>query len=104
MAGSMPSTRSVPAVTGEMQPIMRIVLVLPAPLGPRKPKASPALHVEVDGVHGREVAEALGQPTGMEERGRRVGGHARDGTADAEPPDPTVVQDPPSGACATLGR
>ena len=41
VAGSMPSTRSVPAVTGEMQPIMRIVLVLPAPLGPRKPKASP---------------------------------------------------------------
>ena len=34
--------RSVPAETGDTQAIMRIVLVLPAPLGPRKPKLSPA--------------------------------------------------------------
>ena len=40
-AGSMPSTRSTPSVTGETQPIMRMVELLPAPLGPRKPKASP---------------------------------------------------------------
>ena len=39
--GSRPRTRSVPAVTGETQPIIRIVEVFPAPLGPRKPKASP---------------------------------------------------------------
>src|SRR5690349_8692631 len=32
---------SSPAVTGETQPIIRIVDDLPAPLGPRKPNASP---------------------------------------------------------------
>ncbi len=41
VAGSMPSTRSSPSETGEMQPIIRIVEVLPAPLGPRNPNASP---------------------------------------------------------------
>src|SRR5512134_737143 len=40
-AGSIPRTRSVPSLTGETQPIMRIVDVFPAPFGPRKPKASP---------------------------------------------------------------
>src|SRR6185436_15225635 len=35
--------RSVPAETGETQPIIRIVELLPAPFGPRKPKASPRL-------------------------------------------------------------
>ncbi len=39
-AGSMPSTVSVPSDAGETQPIIRIVEVLPAPFGPRKPNAS----------------------------------------------------------------
>ena len=39
--GSMPSTDSSPPVTGETQAIMRIVVVLPAPFGPRKPNTSP---------------------------------------------------------------
>src|SRR6266540_3963989 len=42
-SGSMPSTCSVPSVTGETQPIIRIVELLPAPFGPRKPNASPRL-------------------------------------------------------------
>src|SRR5512137_187634 len=37
-----PPTVSVPAVTGETQWIMRTVVVLPAPFGPRKPKHSPS--------------------------------------------------------------
>jgi hypothetical protein len=37
----MPRTRSSPDVIGDTQPIIRIVDVLPAPLGPRKPNASP---------------------------------------------------------------
>ena len=41
VAGSSPSIRRVPAVAGDTQPIIRIVLLLPAPFGPRKPKASP---------------------------------------------------------------
>ena len=39
--GPCPGSRSVPSVTGDMHAIIRIVLVLPAPLGPRKPKLSP---------------------------------------------------------------
>src|SRR5258708_1718883 len=41
-AGVRPKMVSAPAETGETHPIIRIVEVLPAPLGPRKPNASPA--------------------------------------------------------------
>src|SRR5512140_329260 len=41
VAGSIPITRSVPEVIGETDPIIRIVDVLPAPFGPRKPNDSP---------------------------------------------------------------
>ena len=37
----MPKIRSSPEVTGLTDAIIRIVLDLPAPLGPRKPNASP---------------------------------------------------------------
>src|SRR5712691_471588 len=40
-AGSRPRMRSVPPDGGETQPIIRIVELLPAPFGPRKPNASP---------------------------------------------------------------
>src|SRR4051794_32574330 len=40
-AGSSPRIRSSPALTGDTHPTIRIVLVLPAPFGPRKPKLSP---------------------------------------------------------------
>ncbi len=40
--GSMPRMRSSPPLGGEVQPIIRMVDDLPAPLGPRKPNASPA--------------------------------------------------------------
>ena len=38
----MPITSSDPSLIGEVQPIIRMVEVLPAPFGPRKPKDSPA--------------------------------------------------------------
>ena len=41
VAGSSPKIRSSPSVTGETQPIIRIVDDLPAPFGPRNPNASP---------------------------------------------------------------
>ena len=41
MPGRARGCVSSPSVTGETQPTMRIVLDLPAPLGPRKPNASP---------------------------------------------------------------
>ena len=72
--GSMPSTRSVPSVTGETQPIMRIVLVLPAPLGPRNPNASPACDLEVDPVDGDQLAESLGQAAREDEGLSFLGG------------------------------
>src|SRR6266576_5975251 len=37
----MPMTVSAPSLIGETQPIIRIVEVLPAPFGPRKPNDSP---------------------------------------------------------------
>src|SRR5260221_3265567 len=40
-SGSSPSTDSSPPVTGDTQPIVRIVDVLPGPFGPRNPNASP---------------------------------------------------------------
>src|SRR6478672_3265364 len=40
--GSIPSTVSVPPLSGDTQPIIRIVEVLPAPFGPRNPNDSPA--------------------------------------------------------------
>src|SRR5271165_491788 len=39
--GSRPRIFSSPLVGGDTQPIIRIVEDLPAPFGPRKPKASP---------------------------------------------------------------
>ena len=42
MSAAMPWTVSVPELTGETQWIMRTVVVLPAPFGPRKPKHSPS--------------------------------------------------------------
>src|SRR5690348_26755 len=41
LSGSSPSTRRVPPLGGDTQPIMRIVELLPAPFGPRNPNASP---------------------------------------------------------------
>ena len=42
----MPSTRRVPPLTGLMHEIMRMVDVLPAPFGPRKPNDSPLAMVK----------------------------------------------------------
>src|ERR1700728_1097199 len=44
--GSIPSTRSVPPLSGLMHEIIRMVDVLPAPLGPRKPNDSPLAMVK----------------------------------------------------------
>ncbi len=41
VTGSSPKIRSLPSLTGETQPIIRIVDDLPAPFGPRKPNDSP---------------------------------------------------------------
>ena len=74
---------SVPSLTGETQPIIRIVEVLPAPFGPRKPNDLAGRDVEVDGVDGGELAEPLGQAAGMDER--RGSGLFRHGNRDRTP-------------------
>ena len=65
---------------------MRMVELLPAPLGPRKPKASPRLHLDVDAVDGRRVAEALDQAAGGHERRRRSRGPTVAATTDGHEP------------------
>ena len=80
-------TLSSPSVTGELQAIIRMVLVLPAPFGPRKPKASPGAHVEVDAVDGGEaVRVALRQAAGMDE-----GGLAAHGARHSRPMRPSFL-------------
>ena len=64
--------RSVPSVTGETQPIIRIVLRLAGAVGPEEAEALAGRDVEVDPVDGGELAEPLGQAAGVDERrGRR---------------------------------
>ena len=58
----------MPSVTGETQPIMRIVDVFPAPFGPRKPKASPRWRSKSIAVDGDEVAEALDEVARLDQR------------------------------------
>ena len=67
-------------MTGETQPIMRMVEVFPAPFGPRKPKASPRCDVEVDPVDRDEFAEALDEVPCVDQWLPVVGGHARHAT------------------------
>ena len=60
---------SVPSLTGETQPIIRIVEVLPAPFGPRKPNDSPGATSKSIASTAVNVAEPLRQAAGMDERG-----------------------------------
>ena len=56
-----PSTCTSPE-SGSVRPSqISIVVVLPAPFGPSRPKHSPARHVEVDAVDGDDVLEGLAQ-------------------------------------------
>ena len=56
-----PSTATVPASGRRRPSIISSVVVLPAPLGPRMPNASPWLHLETDACDGDVIAVALGQ-------------------------------------------
>ncbi len=49
---SKPPTVAVPEVGSSRPQSMRMVVDLPAPLAPRKPKIAPAADVEADGVDG----------------------------------------------------
>ena len=58
---SKPATVAVPAVGGRKQVSMRMVVVFPAPLGPRKPTIWPFLHFEGDVVDGSIAGVSLGK-------------------------------------------
>ncbi len=58
---------NVPPLGGETQPIIRIVELLPAPFGPRKPNASPFCTSKSMPSTAVELAEALEQPAGMDQ-------------------------------------
>ena len=61
-AGSKPRTRTVPARSGGRKPSrISSVVVLPAPLGPRRPNTSPRATREVDAPQHRPVAVALAE-------------------------------------------
>ena len=67
---SMPSTSICPAV-GSSRPIsMRMVVLLPEPLAPRKAKIEPRLDGDREVVDGGEVAEALGEAARPDDRRR----------------------------------
>ena len=57
---------SVPASGARTPKRIRISVVLPAPLGPRRPTTRPRGHVEVDGVEHDAVTEALADATRRE--------------------------------------
>ncbi len=44
--------------------IMRMVVVLPHPLGPRKPKTSPLIHGRIEIIDRAQALEIFGQPVG----------------------------------------
>ena len=61
----------VPALVRASPTIALMVVVLPAPFGPRNPKNSPELDAQRNAVDGREVAVPL-DDVGNLERGRAV--------------------------------
>ena len=58
--------RRWPLVGGKTPHRMRMVVLLPAPLGPRKPTISPARHLERDVVDRGQRAEPLGEMAGLD--------------------------------------
>jgi hypothetical protein len=67
--GSCPNTRSAPPVAGETQPTHLHRRGLARAVGPEEAKRPSPLHREVDSVISGEVAEGLGQASGLEQDG-----------------------------------
>ena len=72
---SAPLKLMLPALGGCAPDSTESSVVLPAPLGPTMPSASPRADVEVDAVEHHKRSEALVEPVGHEDR--RVGLHGR---------------------------
>ena len=76
-ATSMPATMARPPLGRSRPHRMRMVVDLPAPLGPRKPMISPRAMSKLTLVDGDEVAEALDQAFGDNWSGCRCARHCR---------------------------
>ena len=63
---ALPFTRTVPAVGASRPRIIRIVVDLPAPLGPRNPVTTPGSHGERQVVDGSLVRRTLGETRGLD--------------------------------------
>ena len=61
-----PKSSMRPAVGGVRPSIISSVVVLPAPLGPSRPKQMPRRHLEVDAVDGLDVAVVLDEARAAE--------------------------------------
>ena len=68
----MPATRSVPAVGRVSVAIVRISVVLPAPLGPSTASTWPDGHGEIQAGERLDVAEVLLEPFGLDHHVHRV--------------------------------
>ena len=56
-----PNSLACPSVGGNRPVSIFMVVDLPQPLAPRKPKISPRLDLEAHMIHGNEIAEVLGE-------------------------------------------
>ena len=72
-AGSAPSTSTLPPLAWRKPSRISTVVVLPAPLGPRKAKISPRRDLQVDPADGLVVAVALVQAADRDDRLARIG-------------------------------
>ena len=59
---SKPATEAVPSEGSSRVVSILMVVVLPAPLGPRRPKIAPVGHVQGDVIGGNQVAEGAREP------------------------------------------
>jgi hypothetical protein len=74
---SWPRSTMRPAVDGQEARDQSMIVVLPAPFGPMRPRISPWRSDEVDVVDGGDAAEALDSPCALEHDGRVLGRRAR---------------------------
>ena len=79
---SMPRMVALPEVRGMRPQRARMMVVLPEPLGPRKPKSSPRSRSKLTSSDGGEVAEADGEVVGGDDVAASARAHCRVTVAD----------------------
>ena len=95
---SSPNSRALPLVGCRRSRSVRIVVVFPAPLGPRKPKISPAATVRQSVFDAARPSVALGQAVGLDHRGHLLQRRVRRGRV--HPQAPAVLERVPRSRAA----